>query len=356
MPLRDILKKKDRLDSVSGEPDGKATTPPEFTFLRSDTHTQEIISPPTFPAASPLSAGPVSPSQRPSSRFRSASNASIASVASLKSEKRLSQRLHLRSHSRQSSASSIHVPQDLPDIGAEVGDKDDAEAKWEQRATLLASSSRPGTGHGDASADGISQLSINGATPSREKGGRRRSVSAPKDDENIQEAIRLHETGDLPQATAMFGRLADPEGADNALSQVLYGLSLRHGWGCQPDPAKAVVYLSMAAQSSAAVEQLALQAGMKKGGAAKGELVLAIYELANCFRHGWGVASDPVAAKQYYETAANLGDTDAMNEVAWCYLEGYGTKKDKVSDWTYDAILGLNIVGPLSMPLQPLSS
>jgi hypothetical protein len=38
-----------------------------------------------------------------------------------------------------------------------------------------------------------------------------------------------------------------------------------------------------------------------------------------------------VAAKQYYETAANLGDTDAMNEVAWCYLEGFGTKKDKVS-------------------------
>ncbi len=33
---------------------------------------------------------------------------------------------------------------------------------------------------------------------------------------------------------------------------------------------------------------------------------------------------------QYYETAANLGDTDAMNEAAWCYLEGFGCKKDKV--------------------------
>ena len=70
---------------------------------------------------------------------------------------------------------------------------------------------------------------------------------------------------------------------------------------------------------------------MKKGGAAKGELVLAIFELANCFRQGWGVKKDAVAAKQYYETAANLGDTDAMNEVAWCYLEGFGCKKDKVS-------------------------
>jgi hypothetical protein len=37
---------------------------------------------------------------------------------------------------------------------------------------------------------------------------------------------------------------------------------------------------------------------MKKGGAAKGELVLAIFELANCFRHGWGVDVDKFAAKQ----------------------------------------------------------
>lgn len=74
---------------------------------------------------------------------------------------------------------------------------------------------------------------------------------------------------------------------------------------------------------------------MKKGGSAKGELVLAIFELANCFRNGWGVARDPVAARTYYETAANLGDTDAMNEAAWCYLEGFGCKKDKVSERNY---------------------
>ncbi|KAL3418647.1 hypothetical protein PVAG01_10363 [Phlyctema vagabunda] len=127
----------------------------------------------------------------------------------------------------------------------------------------------------------------------------------------------------------MFGRLANPNGENNALSQVLYGLALRHGWGCTPNPSEAVTYLSAAASNAAAVEDLALQAGLKKGGAAKGELVLAIFELANCFRHGWGVQIDKVAAKQYYETAANLGDTDAMNEVAWCYVEGFGCKKDK---------------------------
>ena len=46
-------------------------------------------------------------------------------------------------------------------------------------------------------------------------------------DDNIQEAIRLHEEGSLEEATKMFGRLADPGGTNNALSQVLYGLALR---------------------------------------------------------------------------------------------------------------------------------
>jgi TPR repeat protein len=92
-----------------------------------------------------------------------------------------------------------------------------------------------------------------------------------------------------------------------------------------------VEYLSLAASNSADIENLALEAGIKKGGAAKGELSLAMFELANCFRNGWGVKKDPAAAKQYYETAANMGDIEAMNEVAWCYLEGFGCKKDKVS-------------------------
>lgn len=113
---------------------------------------------------------------------------------------------------------------------------------------------------------------------------------------------------------------------------------LRHGWGCTPNQAEAVVYLSAAASNAASIEELALKAGMKKGGAAKGELVLAIFELANCFRHGWGVAIDKFAAKQvrllegldrgeawkfltdfggqYYETAANLGDTGMLRHIA----------------------------------------
>jgi hypothetical protein len=96
---------------------------------------------------------------------------------------------------------------------------------------------------------------------------------------------------------------------------------------------------------------MALGAGLKKGGLAKGELVLAMYELANCFRNGWGIKKDPVAAKQYYETAANLGDTDAMNEVAWCYLEGFGTKKDKVSGLSRSHVPFLQIGSASSSPV-----
>ena len=37
-----------------------------------------------------------------------------------------------------------------------------------------------------------------------------------------------------------------------------------------------------------------------------------------------------MAARNYYECAANMGDTDAMNEVARCYDEGDGGRKDRV--------------------------
>lgn len=103
----------------------------------------------------------------------------------------------------------------------------------------------------------------------------------------------------------------------------------RHGWGITPSADAAIHYLSLAASNSAAIESAALSSGSKAGGEAKGELVLAIFELANCFRYGWGVKVDKVAARNYYEVAANLGDPDALEEAAWCHMEGFGGPKDK---------------------------
>lgn len=61
---------------------------------------------------------------------------------------------------------------------------------------------------------------------------------------------------------------------------------------------------------------------------ARSELVLAIYELGVCFRHGWGVPKNKETAAYYFEIAANLGDPDAQNDLAFCYVHGHGVKKD----------------------------
>ena len=371
--LKELLKKKDKIarDTTTTTPQKKNAQldVPEFTFIRSTSVSHEVIQPPSFPDDEKAP----QENKRPREHkhhfpFRHSANAAYtkdptafvadnaarppsrdASPRKSSGEKRLSGRLHFhhRSRSRSSLETSSNLPEGLPappdavvaplppsppeherpssreqELEREREITTQREAQWEKRATLLAHSnpllaespsSRPGTA---------------GSTRSR---SRSPTISDAHGDVNIQEAIRLHESGDLSRSTAMFGQLADPEGANNALAQVLYGLALRHGWGIATAPAKAVFYLSHAAANSAAVEEQALAAGMKKGGAAKGELVLAIFELANCFRHAWGVEKDPVAARQYYETAANLGDSDAMEEAAWCYVEGFGGAKDKVS-------------------------
>lgn len=238
---------------------------------------------------------------------------------SAKKDRRLSERLHLRrSVSSANSSISDKVPEDIvkvSDEGAVAVAGKENEDRWEWRASQLAMANGP-----------------TGRTPA---GPLKRSVSDQGTDADIQQAIQLHEAGDLEASTQLFKRLADPAGANNPLSQVLYGLALRHGWGVESNSAEAIKYLQAAAVNSADIEQQALRAGMKRGGSARGELVLAIFELGNCFRHGWGTEKDPVAAFNYYQTAANLGDTDAMNETAWCYLNGYGVKKkDKVIIWS----------------------
>ncbi|KAI6863557.1 HCP-like protein [Hortaea werneckii] len=359
--LKDLLKKKEEIAQETRVPpadDGHLTAPPGFRFVRTTTESEEQLHPPGGPEdeKTEAQAGTSEEGQKSKKRhtllgFRRSSNAPDTKDAvppspepaekgnsqqlpvRPKSERRLSDRFSLRrDRSRSASAeTSPFMPDNLPEAPATAAvpsgtlqgtsdevkhEKESREAQWEKRATLLAQSNK-----------------LLREEERRREHNRSRSqspsISDRGGDENIQEAIQLHESGDLENSTAMFGRLAQPEGANNALAQVLYGLALRHGWGIPPEPEKAIHYLSLAASNSAAIEELALNAGMKKGGAAKGELVLAIFELANCFRQGWGTKKYPVAARQYYETAANLGDTDAMEEAAWCYLEGFGGGKDK---------------------------
>ncbi|RYO75057.1 hypothetical protein DL766_000869 [Monosporascus sp. MC13-8B] len=337
MGLRDLLKKKDRLDGGVGtdaETLGRLTAGPEFTFIRSDTHTQEIIQPPGRACGgggggddddddeqrlrakdSGASKGRRSldvfrPSRSRDSSVSSAksggnNSSSLSTPSQKEGHRRLSQRLHL---TRDKTPTSDYVPGDLPQISVTAEGAHDNEREWEKRATMLVqaneqlrSRSRSPSARPSPSEE-LAGLDLD-SIPSRRPNG---VVSSKSIDEDIQEAIRLHEEGDLDQSTRLFGQLADPQGANNPLSQVLYGLALRHGWGCEPDPARAVSYLSAAASNAAEVERIALHAGLQKGGAAKGELVLAIFELANCFRNGWGIVRDPVAAKQVSSCHAPL--------------------------------------------------
>jgi hypothetical protein len=265
MPIRDLLKKKDKVEQHDAPvPEAEVMEEPVFRFYRSDTNTQEMISPPTFSSSetSPPPSVDGNTESRTSrlfkGRHRSSSAVSGASVSSRNSDskskspsgekKRLSQRLHLR----RSEVTSASVPTDLPEItfegradGGEV-----AESQWERRATILAkkneeSRSRPTTPIGSTADLGtFSDMSLGDNL-----GGRHKSaVSSKLADDNIQEAIRLHEAGDLETSTKMFGRLADPNGENNALSQVLYGLALRYvQWSnsMQPMPGVALEIIKM---------------------------------------------------------------------------------------------------------------
>lgn len=232
MGLRDFLKKKDDLAKGDTGADAlKRLDAPEFTIIRSDTTTQEIIYPPSGPTNEKLLSAKEPRKSRHSldvfrsSRSRSPSNASQTSQNSKKDPKRLSQRLHLS----RAPDSSDHVPENLPEIiqPHDAQDKDAEESQWENRATILASQndrarSRPTT---PVPTDGVANLSLGKAPGS--PGGQNKSVSSKAIDDDIQEAIRLHEEGDLDKSTKLFGKLADPCGANNPLSQVLYGLALR---------------------------------------------------------------------------------------------------------------------------------
>ncbi|KAF2857617.1 HCP-like protein [Piedraia hortae CBS 480.64] len=279
MALKDLIRKK---ETVQPKPK------PELTILRTTTDLQEVIEPPSpeKPAAPPKKTRGL--------RLRRSWHQERD-----KDPKRLKEKLSFHRETRPRSSSAI-LPRDLPDAPAPALGNGKAEAEWEERATVLAQ------------------------TNPVPKAAVPRTTAPPQADEveaTLQEGIRLHEEGELNKATAIFHQLAD---SNHALAQVLYGLALRHGWGTPVDTDGAIRYLSLAASNSAMIEKDALT----KGGA-KGELVLAIFELGNCFRHGWGIQKDPAAARHYYETAANLGDPDAMEEAAWCYLDGFGGRKDK---------------------------
>ncbi|KAL7316747.1 hypothetical protein PS15m_003197 [Mucor circinelloides] len=151
---------------------------------------------------------------------------------------------------------------------------------------------------------------------------KRASQSTEDTQDYLQLGMKYHEKGELEKATHYWRLSAE---AGSPLGLFFYGIALRHGWGCKRNPTKAVRYL----QSAAECAVYDLQTGIAQSASvAKSELVLAIYELGVCFRHGWGVPKNLETATYYFQVASNLGDPDAQNDLGFCYAHGLGVKKD----------------------------
>jgi TPR repeat protein len=124
--------------------------------------------------------------------------------------------------------------------------------------------------------------------------------------------ITCHEANDLAASASYFQRAATEAGGCG-VGMLMWGLTLRHGWGVAADEKTAFKWLRKAAES-AVVDLEGARKGAKAGVditsvkvrssssmeqplklnfvRSQSELVLAIYEVAQCFFHGWGVSKD----------------------------------------------------------------
>jgi hypothetical protein len=108
-------------------------------------------------------------------------------------------------------------------------------------------------------------------------------------DQLLQEGIRHHEANRLREAAIAFERSARTPGG-SGVGMLMWGLTLRHGWGCDKDETLGFSWLRRAAEAAVGDLERA-RAGLDMS-AVRGELVLAIYEVGQCFFRGWGVKKD----------------------------------------------------------------
>lgn len=145
-------------------------------------------------------------------------------------------------------------------------------------------------------------------------------------DDFLALGIAHHEANRLTESAQCFEKSATLNGGC-AVGMLMWGLTLRHGWGVPKDEPRAFKWLKRAAEHAV----VDLQHGSTKSGrdAVKNELVLAVYEVGQCFFQGWGVPRDKAMGVSYFQTAAQLGDPDAQQDLAFCLANGKGCKKDR---------------------------
>ncbi|KAJ7924326.1 hypothetical protein B0H13DRAFT_1601806 [Mycena leptocephala] len=146
--------------------------------------------------------------------------------------------------------------------------------------------------------------------------------------EFLQLGIQHHEADRLQESAVCFERAATLDGGCG-VGMLMWGLALRHGWGCTKNEKQGFKWLRRAAESAVGDLESARKGGEIDEGAVQTELVLAIYEVGQCFFHGWGIPKDQKMGVSYYAVAARMGDADAQMDLAFCLANGKGTKKDR---------------------------
>ena len=105
----------------------------------------------------------------------------------------------------------------------------------------------------------------------------------------LQLGIQHHEANRLAESAACFEQSATLPGG-SGVGMLMWGLALRHGWGCAKNERQGFAWLRRAAES--AVDDLERARQGMDTTAIRSELVLAIYEVGQCFFQGWGVKKD----------------------------------------------------------------
>ncbi|EAU93275.2 hypothetical protein CC1G_12009 [Coprinopsis cinerea okayama7 len=170
------------------------------------------------------------------------------------------------------------------------------------------------------------------APPSSHHNPSSSSPSSPSGPKSAHDYLLLgiehHEHDRLKESATCFEKSAK-EGGGCGVGMLMWGLTLRHGWGCEKNEKVAFKWLQKAAESAVGDLEATRASGVKDVSVVRNELVLAIYEVGQCFFQGWGVPKDQKMAVSYYTIAAELGDADAQMDLAFCLTNGKGCKKNK---------------------------
>ncbi|KAJ3019568.1 UNVERIFIED_CONTAM: hypothetical protein HDU68_010606 [Siphonaria sp. JEL0065] len=163
---------------------------------------------------------------------------------------------------------------------------------------------------------------------------------APKD--YIALSIHFHENTPYLDIATYYASLSAAAG--NSVGLFLYGVALRHGLGVAQDSKLGVEILRRSADAAMGMYSTAASGGsvgftdtlsrLPGNGAvralAKKELGASLFELGNCYRNGWGVATSPSTALYYYIVASGLGEVDAHAALGDVYMQGaLGVKAEK---------------------------